>query len=73
MRRIETLAVATLGLFMPGYDASAEKADVAEGARVYRACMPCHSLQSNKNMTGSSLSEVWDRQAGSLASFHRYS
>jgi cytochrome c len=35
--------------------------------------MPCHSLEPNKNMTGPSLSELWQRQAGSLPSFPRYS
>ena len=43
------------------------------GQRVFGACAACHSLQSNQNMTGPSLSDLWSRQAGSLASFNRYS
>ena len=67
------LAVATMAMATLAYGASAETGDAAEGARVYRACVPCHSLEPNKNMTGPSLSELWNRKAGSLPSFHRYS
>ena len=45
----------------------------ARGQRVFGACAACHSLQPDKSMTGPSLSEVWDRKAGSVASFSRYS
>jgi len=72
MRWIATLAAAMLPVLL-AYHASAETGDVPEGARVYRACAPCHSLEPNKNMTGPNLSELWNRQAGSLPSFHRYS
>src|SRR5205809_5882910 len=58
---------------MLAYHASAQTGDVAERAHVYRACMPCHSLEPNKNMTGPSLSELWNRKAGALPSFERYS
>jgi cytochrome c len=44
-----------------------------ETQRVFGACAACHSLQPDQNMTGPSLSEVWDRKAGSVASFSRYS
>src|SRR5215470_19665879 len=43
------------------------------GARVFRACAACHSLEANRNMTGPSLAGVWNRKAGSLKSFPRYS
>jgi cytochrome c len=33
----------------------------------------CHSLEPNRNMTGPSLAEVWNRKSGSLPSFQRYS
>jgi cytochrome c len=38
-----------------------------------RACVACHSLEPNRNMTGPSLAEVWNRKSGSLPSFPRYS
>ena len=40
---------------------------------MYRACVPCHSLEPNRNMTGPSLAELWSRRAGSLPSFPCYS
>jgi cytochrome c len=43
------------------------------GERVFSACAACHSLQPDQNMTGPSLAGVWNRKAGSLASFSRYS
>jgi cytochrome c len=54
--------------------AHAETGDATRGQRVFAAaCSACHSLQFGKNMTGPSLSGVWNRKAGSLASFPRYS
>lgn len=47
--------------------------DPARGQNLYRACAACHSLEPNKNMTGPSLSGLWDRQAGGLKGFSRYS
>ena len=43
------------------------------GQRLFGACAACHSLQTDQNMTGPSLSDLWDRKAGNLASFSRYS
>ena len=45
----------------------------ALGARVFRACAACHSLEKDRNLTGPSLAGVWNRKAGGLASFSRYS
>jgi cytochrome c len=64
------VAIATLALAAP---ALAQSGDPARGERMYRACAACHSLEPNRNMTGPSLAEVWNRTAGSLASFPRYS
>jgi cytochrome c len=50
-----------------------EEGDVALGARAFRACAACHSLEANRNMTGPSLAGIWNRKAGSLPSFPRYS
>ena len=43
------------------------------GAALFRACAPCHSLKPDQNMTGPSLAGVWERKAGTLKSFDRYS
>ena len=47
--------------------------EMSLGARVFRACAACHSLEKDRNMTGPSLAGVWNRKAGGLASFTRYS
>lgn len=53
--------------------AMAADGDAALGARAFRACAACHSVEANRNMTGPSLADVWNRKAGSLPSFARYS
>ena len=53
--------------------AEAPAGDAERGAKLYRACAACHSLEPNRNMTGPSLAGVWGRKAGSLESFERYS
>ena len=47
--------------------------NAARGQRVFGACAACHSLKPDENMTGPSLADLWNRKAGSLASFSRYS
>jgi cytochrome c len=47
--------------------------DAEKGAALFRACVACHSLKPGQNMTGPSLAGLWERKAGSLASFDRYS
>ena len=53
--------------------AAAADGNPARGQRVFGACAACHSLQPGKNMTGPSLAEIWNRKAGRLDSFGRYS
>ena len=43
------------------------------GAKAFQVCAACHSLRPDLNMTGPSLANVWNRKAGSLAGFNRYS
>src|SRR5262245_24861929 len=71
MNRIQTLGRAPLVL--TARRATAEPGDATRGERMYRACVACHSLEPNRNMTGPSLAEIWNRKAGSLPSFPRYS
>ena len=73
MNRIQSLAIAMLLLIGLLCRATAEPGDATRGERMYPACVACHSLEPNRNMTGPSLAEVWDRKSGSLASFPRYS
>jgi cytochrome c len=73
MNRIQSIPMVILGLLVMPYQAVAQPGDARRGERMYRACVACHSLEPNRNMTGPSLAEVWNRKAGSLASFPRYS
>ena len=61
------------GLCVAVTTAYAEEPDAAAGARAFRACAACHSLEQNRNMTGPSLAGVANRKAGTLPSFTRYS
>jgi cytochrome c len=64
--------VAVLGLSAALSPALAN-GDATRGQRAFNACAQCHSLEPNRSMTGPSLAELWNRKAGSLASFPRYS
>jgi cytochrome c2 len=73
MIRVPLVAIAALTLMALPYVAMAEPGNPTRGERMYRACVACHSLEPNRNMTGPSLAEIWNRKSGSLASFPRYS
>ena len=51
----------------------AAEGNPARGQRIFGACAACHSLQPDQNMTGPSLAGMWNRKAGNLPSFSRYS
>ena len=70
MNRSMITAFATIA-FMP--PVLAQQGDAARGQRDFQACAPCHSLQPDRNMTGPSLADLWNRKAGGLPSFSRYS
>jgi cytochrome c len=67
---IAALAMAGIVLFPA---AGAAEGNATRGQRLFGACAPCHSLEANRNMTGPSLAELWQRKAGGLPSFPRYS
>jgi cytochrome c len=47
--------------------------DPKRGAQVFRQCMACHSVAAGEQMTGPSLAHIWNRKAGSVEGFLRYS
>jgi cytochrome c len=73
MRQHSLTALAVLGLSTALSPALAADGNATRGQRVFNACAQCHSLEPERNMTGPSLAELWNRKAGSLASFPRYS
>ncbi|HET7849754.1 MAG TPA: c-type cytochrome [Pseudolabrys sp.] len=64
--------VTLASIFLASQSFAAE-GNAARGQRVFGACAPCHSLEPDRNMTGPSLANLWNRKAGGLASFDRYS
>jgi cytochrome c len=66
-------ALAVLVLFVITSQSLGAEGNPSRGQRIFGACAACHSLQPGQNMTGPSLANVWNRKAGSLASFNRYS
>ncbi len=68
-----TIALMVLGVSALFSPTLAADGNAARGQRIFGACAACHSLEPDRNMTGPSLSGLWDRKAGTLASFPRYS
>jgi cytochrome c len=69
--RVAVLASTAL---LPAVTAPAKAAgDAEKSAALFRACVACHSLKPDQNMSGPSLAGVWGRKAGTLGSFDRYS
>ncbi len=47
--------------------------DPARGATTFQACAACHSTTAGVHMTGPSLAKIWQRKAGTVEGFLRYS
>jgi len=47
--------------------------DPKRGAQVFQACMACHSVQPGEHLTSPSLAHIWNRKAGTVEGFLRYS
>ena len=73
MRAAHLLTVAAFLTFLFDTYSAFSEGNATRGQRVFGACAACHSLQTDQNMTGPSLAGLWNRKAGSLASFSRYS
>ncbi len=50
-----------------------DNAALVRGAEAFRACSACHSLQPGRQLTGPSLHGIWQRKAGTVDGFGRYS
>jgi cytochrome c len=73
MNRRAALMLVALGMSTAVSPTLAAEGNSTRGQRVFNACAACHSLQPDLNMTGPSLAGLWNRKAGSVASFSRYS
>ena len=72
-RRSILAMVVAAGMALAIAPAWSAKPTADRGQQVFQACVACHSLRPDQNMTGPSLAGIWNRKAGSLASFPRYS
>ena len=52
---------------------SAAVGDPKRGAQAFQACMACHSVKPGEHLTGPSLARIWNRKAGTVEGFLRYS
>jgi len=43
------------------------------GAKAFGRCRACHSLEKGRHMSGPSLADIWQRKAGTVEGFVRYS
>ena len=66
------VAAAALAL-MAAVPTAAAEGDPEHGARAFRACSACHSLEPGRHLTGPSLADIWGREAGTVEGFARYS
>src|SRR5580700_10696992 len=73
MKHVYVLVVAAFLTFAFGAYVAFSDGNSARGQRAFGACATCHSLQPDQNMTGPSLAGLWNRKAGSVASFSRFS
>src|SRR6266404_5203046 len=71
MRLVRIIAI--LSMAWSSGSALAQAVADQRGQRVFGACAACHSLEANRNMTGPSLASLWNRRAGGLQGFERYS
>lgn len=73
MRKRMGLALLSGALFLAAIETAKSDDDVKAGAKLYRACAACHSLEPGVHLTGPSLAGLWGRKAAAVADFPRYS
>ncbi len=69
-RSLMVLAATLLGLAVTNFASAASEDD---GARAFRPCAACHSLEPGQHLTGPSLAGLFGRKAGTIDGFTRYS
>lgn len=54
-------------------EAAAADGDAKRGATLYQGCVACHSLEPGIHLSGPSLAGLWNKPAGKIGGFVRYS
>ena len=70
---MRTAALSLAALLMLVARPAAAAGDASRGAKLFGQCMACHSAQPGEHQTGPSLAHVWNRKAGAVEDFMRYS
>jgi cytochrome c len=73
MKQSTTMVLVALVMVCSAATSEAQQGNANAGQRMFGTCAACHSLEPNRNMSGPSLADLWNRKAGTLPSFHRYS
>jgi cytochrome c len=71
--RMRLASALFVGLLAAVSTAHSADGDAKRGAQVYRSCVACHSLEPGVHLSGPSLAGLWDKPAGKIAGFVRYS
>jgi cytochrome c len=66
-------AILSGALLLATANAAKSEDDAKAGAKLYRACAACHSLEPGVHLTGPSLAGLWGKKAATVADFPRYS
>lgn len=72
MGKRTSVAILSGALFVAAAGGAKSQEDVSAGARNYRPCAACHSLEPGVHLTGPSLAGLWGKKAASVADFARY-
>ena len=62
-----------LVLLLFAWSTSLAAGDATRGAKLFRNCLACHSVEAGQHLTGPSLANIWGRKAGTAKGFMRYS
>ena len=73
MKRISFITAIVAGAVAATTSAALADGDSDKGAKAFRQCAACHTLQAGDHRTGPSLSSIWGKPAGSITTFNRYS
>ena len=68
-----SLASIVATALLAGGESAIAAGDPARGATLFQTCMVCHSVKAGEHMTGPSLANIWQRKAGTVPGFARYS
>lgn len=60
-------------LLLPISNTAIGAGDAKRGAQAFRQCMACHTVEAGEHLSGPSLAHIWNRKAGTVEGFQRYS